>query len=70
MSDTKTINWADIDDVEIDGIDPGDFPDLCDSHAASATWADSGEALTEEELDRLNDDCQEEIWEMAYESFH
>lgn len=44
-------------DVEVDGIDPADYPDFCDAFVAAAYWADTGEALTEEELDALNADC-------------
>ena len=43
-------------DIEIEGIDPNDYPDFCDAYISYAVWADTGEELTESELDKLNED--------------
>ena len=43
-------------DIEVDGIDYADAPDFCDAYICSATWSDTGKALTEAELDKVNED--------------
>ena len=43
-------------DVEVEDIDPQDYPDFCDAYIASARWEDTGEDLTEAELNALNED--------------
>lgn len=43
-------------DVEVEGIDRRDAPDYVDAFISSATWDDTGEALTEAELEELNED--------------
>lgn len=43
-----------IDNIVFDGIDHDDFPDYCDAFICSADC--NGRAMTEEELDALNDD--------------
>ena len=45
-----------ITDVEVDDIDTKDAPDFCDAFIASARWEDTGELLSEPELEELNDD--------------
>ena len=42
-------------DVQVDGIDTKDYPDFCDAFISAATWSDTLEALTEDELSVLND---------------
>ncbi len=52
-------------DIEIEGIDGSDYPDFCDAYISNATWEDTGEALTEEELDKLNENGEfvyEQVW--------
>lgn len=46
----------DITDIEVEDIDPKDYPDFCDAFIAAARWEDTGEDLTEAELDALNED--------------
>ena len=41
-------------DIEFEDVDPKDFPDFCDAFISSATY--KGRKMTEEELDKLNDD--------------
>jgi|SaaInl4_200m_RNA_FD_contig_101_165145_length_1063_multi_4_in_0_out_0_2 hypothetical protein len=49
MVDTKSVI-----DVEVNGIDERDYPDYVDAFIADARWRDSGEHLTDHELDELN----------------
>ena len=48
------LDYARIEDVEVDGIDTRDYPDFCDAYIASATY--KGREMTEIELARLNED--------------
>jgi hypothetical protein len=48
------LDYSKIEDVEVDGIDMRDAPDFCDAYIASATY--KGRAMTEAELDELNQD--------------
>ena len=48
------LDYSQIDDVEVDGIDTRDYPDFCDAFIASASYM--GRDMTEEELDKLNED--------------
>ena len=64
----KTIDIRLIENLEVDGVDTRDYPDFCDAYLASATWIDSGEELTEDELIELGDTHPELLNEMAYES--
>jgi hypothetical protein len=42
--------------VTVQDIDFKDYPDFCDAFIESASWEDTGEALTDDELDQVNDD--------------
>ena len=48
------MNYDLIDNIEIDGIDTNDYPDFCDAFIASANY--DGEAMSEEQLEALNED--------------
>ena len=48
------MNYNLIDNIEVDGIDPKDYPDFCDAFISSADY--DGKPMTEEQLDILNDD--------------
>ena len=52
-------------DIEIDGINPGDYPDFCDAYISEAFFADSGLALDDEELERLTEENYEYIYDRA-----
>jgi hypothetical protein len=54
-------------DVEIEDVDPRDYPDFCDAHFSHAVYQDTGEPLTDDELDELGDLYPEVIGEMAFE---
>jgi len=63
------MNVLEIDDVQIEGIDTRDYPDFCDAFIAAATWK-SGKELTEEELDDLNDNHRDFVYELVWEHLH
>lgn len=43
-------------DVEVDGVDMRDYPKFCDAYISRAVWGDTGEELTDSEIDELNQD--------------
>ena len=45
-----------IDIVDVDGIDTRDYPDFVDAFISSAYWVSTGEDLTYDEIEELNDD--------------
>ena len=45
-------------DVEVDGIDMGDYPKLCDAYISRAVWGDTGEELTDSEIEELNENYE------------
>jgi argininosuccinate lyase len=50
----SALDYSQITDVEVQGIDFRDSPDFCDAYIASASY--KGRDMTEAELDRLNAD--------------
>lgn len=44
-----------INSIRVDGIDMNDYPDFCDAYISYAEHGD-GKPLTEEELEKLNED--------------
>lgn len=48
------MDYTKIENVEVDGIDTKDYPDFCDAFIASADY--NGEPMTDDQLDKLNDD--------------
>lgn len=52
----------------VDGVDSRDYPDFCDAYVSSAYWEDTGDALTDEELDLLRDENPEVFFELCYDS--
>lgn len=61
------INTINLYTVEIDGVDPRDYPDFVDSYISYAEFK-NGEILTSEELDELNDLYPEIAQERAFET--
>lgn len=55
---------------EIEGIEFDDYPDFCDAYAVSAYWEDTGEELTDEELEILNDDHNDLVHEATYDKIY
>lgn len=48
------LDYSQISDVEVDGVDTSDYPKFCDAFIASATY--KGRSMTQDELDALNED--------------
>lgn len=60
------IRISELSDIEVDGIDLRDYPDLVDAFIVSATWRATGIELTEDELEDIDpDDAYELIAERA-----
>jgi hypothetical protein len=51
-----TFNGRRLTAVTVQDIDFKDYPDFCDAFIESAVWEDTGEALTDDELDQVNED--------------
>ena len=58
------MDYKKIDNIEIEGLDFSDSPDFCDAFIASADY--NGKAMTQDQLDTLNDDI-EFVHEQVYE---
>lgn len=63
------LNGRKVVDVEVDGVDSTDYPDFCDAYFSNAAFEDTGEELTDEELEQLQDTYPEVVNEMAYEYY-
>ena len=48
------IDTSQVEDIEIDGINPRDYPDFCDAFILEASY--KGREMTDEELEALNED--------------
>ena len=48
------MDYSKIDNVEVGGVDINDYPDFSDAFIINADY--NGEAMTEEQLDQINDD--------------
>lgn len=55
--------FRDITDIEIDGINYKDHPDYCDAFISSATWRSSLTALTENQINQLNENHSDFVYE-------
>jgi hypothetical protein len=64
-----TLNGRKVIDIQVDGVDPRDFPDFSDAYFSYACYED-GTPLTEEELDKLADQNGDILYEKAYDSLH
>lgn len=58
---------VDMSTIELDGVDPSDYPDFSDAFIASAQFND-GRELTDDELDQLTDELSDDMHQMAYDS--
>ena len=63
-----TLNNRKVTDIEIDGVDFRDAPDFADAYVYHAVFEDTGESLTEEQMDQLVAENYEEIQELIWES--
>lgn len=64
-----TLNGREVDEstLAIDGVDPTDYPDLCDSYFAEGFYVD-GLELNDLELEQITSEQPELLYEMAMES--
>ena len=46
-----------------------DYPDFCDASFADCTFED-GTALSDEEVEELNEKYQDVLWDQAFDSLH
>ena len=60
------LNGKKVVDLEVDGVDPRDYPDFSDAYFSSASYED-GTPLTEDELNQLTDLAGDVLWEMAFD---
>jgi hypothetical protein len=65
---TLTLNNRNVIDAFVEDVDPNDHPDYCDACFAEAFYEDTGERLTDDELDQLAELHGDILREMAYES--
>ena len=61
------IDYTKLENLEVEDIDPSDYPDFCDAYIGGAEI--DGRKATDEELDELNDDrdfVYELVWERLF----
>jgi hypothetical protein len=49
------MDYSKISNIEIDGINPKDYPDFADAYIVSADY--DGEPMTEQQLNEINNDA-------------
>lgn len=57
------LNGRKVVDVEVDGIDTSDYPDFCDAYFSRGVYEDTGEELTDSELDELTEKCADALYD-------
>ena len=62
LNNRKVVN------VEVDGVDPRDYPEFCDAYFSYAEYED-GTELTAGELDKLTEENYDVVNEMAFEAY-
>lgn len=60
------LDFKKIDNLEFDGIDFSDYPDFVDAYLVSADY--DGEEMTEEQIDYINDEYRDFVYEKVYDS--
>ena len=63
------LNGKKVIDLEIDGVDSGDYPDFCDAYFSGGCYED-GTKLTDDELEHLTILAGDVLFEMAFDSLH
>ena len=61
------VKIEDVYELEVDGVDSGDYPDFCDAYFSNGKI--DGRDLTEDELDYLSEEYPEKLSEMAFEYY-
>jgi hypothetical protein len=52
-------------DLEVDGIEMSDYPKFCDAFISRATWNDTGQELTDEELEDLTSEDSDLVYKLV-----
>lgn len=60
------MNFEDLENIEIDGVDSKDYPDFCDAYIAYAEC--NGIPLTDYQLKQAAEDYPSKVSEIAYKS--
>ena len=63
----ENLDLKNITGIEMDGVDLKDAPRYTDAYIAHAIWKDSGQPLSDAELEELNDTHQEFVHRYANE---
>ena len=66
----RFFNGLEIDDIEIDGVDTRDYPDFCDAYISNMWLIEGDEAreATDAELDDINDNERDFVYDEVYNS--
>jgi hypothetical protein len=56
-------------DLEVEGVDPSDYPDFCDAYFSYGVYEGSGEPLSDDDLIKLSDEYGDVVNEMAFEHY-
>lgn len=67
MATRKT--YETLTNVEIEDVDPSDYPDFCDAYVAYAETQD-GDVLTQDELDELHNFHMDLVYEYVIQSVY
>jgi hypothetical protein len=59
------MNYKNIVDIELSGVNTKDYPDFTDAFISAASWKDTGKPLTEAQLEKLNEDS-EFVYDMVF----
>ena len=62
------LDLSKISNIQVAGVDYHDYPDFCDSYIESAVY--HGREMTEKELDELNENQRDFVYEKVIESIY
>ncbi len=57
-----------VDNIEFDGIDHSDYPKFCDAYVTSADY--DGEPMTEQQLDQLQEEHGDFVYDKLWDYLH
>lgn len=62
------MNINEVEDLEVEGVDPSDYPDFCDAYFSRGFHIKENRELTPEELEELREKYPDILWDKAYMS--
>jgi hypothetical protein len=65
-----TLRNTNLTDVQIEGIDYNDAMDFCDAYVSYAVYEDTLEPLSDEDLDELNSNHSDLVYELVLEHIY